>query len=239
MVLECGAGAGVRRSGDLEASEKTPLTALAVQKICDQVCAEFGEDAPTGLIQTLIGGRELGEALSAAPDVALVSATGSVPMGKAVAADMAKRLGRSILELGGNNAMIVAPSADLDMALRAIVFSAVGTAGQRCTSLRRLIVHEDIKDALTQRLIESYRSLPIGDPLDKATLVGPLIDPAALVSMGRALDQATSEGGRVHGGSQALMKSHPNAATCAPPLWKCPHKPLLCIKKPLHQSCTL
>lgn len=203
-------------------SEKTPLTALAVQRICDQICAEFGEDAPDGLIQTLIGGRDLGEALTAAPEVALISATGSVPMGKAVAADMAKRLGRSILELGGNNAMIVAPSADLDMALRAIVFSAVGTAGQRCTTLRRLIVHEDVKDALTQRLIETYHRLPIGDPLDEATLVGPLIDQDALVAMGRALDQAVSEGGRVHGGGQALMSRHPNAAYARPAIVEMP-----------------
>ncbi|UWP96072.1 aldehyde dehydrogenase family protein [Aliiroseovarius crassostreae] len=203
-------------------SEKTPLTALAVQKICDRVCAEFGEDAPEGLIQTLIGGRDLGEVLTASKDMALISATGSVPMGKAVAADLAKRLGRSILELGGNNAMIVAPSADLDMALRAIVFSAVGTAGQRCTTLRRLIVHEDVKDALTQRLIESYRSLPIGDPLDPSTLVGPLIDQDALVAMGRALDQAASEGGRVHGGGQALMSSHPAAAYVRPALVEMP-----------------
>ena len=129
-------------------SEKTPLTALAVQKICDRVCEQFGDDAPKGLTQVLIGERDLGEALTANPKVALISATGSVPMGRAVAADMSKRLGRTILELGGNNAMIVAPSADLEMALRAIVFSAVGTAGQRCTTLRRLIVHENVYDAL-------------------------------------------------------------------------------------------
>ncbi|MCL4124693.1 UNVERIFIED_CONTAM: hypothetical protein GTU68_059916 [Idotea baltica] len=119
-------------------SEKTPLTALAVQEICDRVTEDFGDDAPKGLIQTLIGQRDIGEALTAAPDVAIISATGSVPMGRAVAGDMSKRLGRTILELGGNNAMIIAPSADLEMALRAIVF-----AGQRCTTLRRLIVHVD------------------------------------------------------------------------------------------------
>jgi len=128
-------------------SEKTPLTALATQKICDRALVRFG-DAPAGLIQTVIGEREVGEILTASRDVAIVSATGSTRMGHAVGAALAARFGRSILELGGNNAMIVTPSADLEMALRAIVFSAVGTAGQRCTSLRRLIVHEDIYDEI-------------------------------------------------------------------------------------------
>lgn len=203
-------------------SEKTPLTALAVQKICDRVMARFGDDAPEGLIQTLIGGRDLGAALTASKDVAIISATGSVPMGKAVAADMSKRLGRTILELGGNNAMIVAPSADLEMALRAIVFSAVGTAGQRCTTLRRLIVHEDVYDALIPRLVKAYEGLPIGDPLKDGTLVGPLIDKDAMVAMGRALDQAVSEGGVVHGGMQVNMQTHPDAAYVHPAIVEMP-----------------
>jgi aldehyde dehydrogenase (NAD+) len=203
-------------------SEKTPLTALAVQKICDQVTAEFGDDAPEGLIQTLIGERDLGEALTASPDVAIISATGSVPMGKSVANDMSQRLGRTILELGGNNAMIVAPSADLEMALRAIVFSAVGTAGQRCTSLRRLIVHADVYDALIPRLIKAYAGLPIGDPLAEGSLVGPLIDSAALAAMNDALAQAKIEGGKVHGGGQALSDSHPGAAYAHPAIVEMP-----------------
>jgi aldehyde dehydrogenase (NAD+) len=203
-------------------SEKTPLTALAVQKICERAMAAFGEDAPEDLIQVLIGERDLGEALTASKDVAIISATGSVPMGKAVAADMSKRLGRTILELGGNNAMIVAPSADLEMALRAIVFSAVGTAGQRCTSLRRLIVHEDIYDALIPRLIKAYEGLPIGDPLADGTLVGPLIDRAALDAMTSALEQAKAEGGTVHGGAQALADSHPDAAYVHPAIVEMP-----------------
>ena len=203
-------------------SEKTPLTALAVQKICDRVTKHFGEDAPDGLIQTLIGERDLGEALTASKDVAIISATGSVPMGKAVAQDMSQRLGRTILELGGNNAMIVAPSADLEMALRAIVFSAVGTAGQRCTSLRRLIVHADIYDALIPRLIKAYAGLPIGDPLVDGTLVGPLIDEQALKTMDRALTQAKAEGGRVHGGGQALTDSHAAAAYVHPAIVEMP-----------------
>ncbi|NSY39593.1 aldehyde dehydrogenase family protein [Leisingera sp. ANG59] len=203
-------------------SEKTPLTALAVQKICERAMAAFGEDAPEGLIQVLIGERDLGEALTASNDVAIISATGSVPMGKAVAADMSKRLGRTILELGGNNAMIVAPSADLEMALRAIVFSAVGTAGQRCTSLRRLIVHEDIYDQLIPRLIKAYEGLPIGDPLADGTLVGPLIDNAALDAMTSALDRAQGEGGKVHGGTRALADSHADAAYVHPAIVEMP-----------------
>lgn len=203
-------------------SEKTPLTALAVQKICDRVTANFGADAPAGLIQTLIGERELGEALTASPDVAIISATGSVPMGKAVATEMSKRLGKTILELGGNNAMIVAPSADLEMVLRAIVFSAVGTAGQRCTSLRRLIVHEDIYDQLVPRLIKAYETLPIGDPLDIKTLVGPLIDTDALSAMDASLEKAKSEGGRLHGGGQVLTDTFPEAAYVAPAIIEMP-----------------
>ncbi|CUH98469.1 L-piperidine-6-carboxylate dehydrogenase [Leisingera aquaemixtae] len=203
-------------------SEKTPLTALAVQKICDRAMAAFGGDAPGGLIQVLIGERDLGEVLTASKDVAIISATGSVPMGKAVSADMSKRLGRTILELGGNNAMIVAPSADLEMALRAIVFSAVGTAGQRCTSLRRLIVHEDIYDALIPRLIKAYEGLPIGDPLANGTLVGPLIDAAALDAMSSALERAKSEGGTVHGGARALADSHADAAYVHPAIVEMP-----------------
>ena len=203
-------------------SEKTPLTALAVQKICERVMEQFGEDAPAGLIQTLIGERDLGETLTASKDVAIISATGSVPMGRAVAGDMAQRLGRTILELGGNNAMIVAPSADLEMALRAIVFSAVGTAGQRCTTLRRLIVHEDVYDALIPRLVKAYAGLPIGDPLADGTLVGPLIDTDAMTAMDRALEQAKTEGGNVHGGGQALTDTHANAAYVHPAIVEMP-----------------
>ncbi|MCC5971156.1 MAG: aldehyde dehydrogenase family protein [Pararhodobacter sp.] len=205
-------------------SEKTPLTQLAIQKICDRVCATFGPDAPEGLIQTLIGEREVGQVLTASKDVALVSATGSVAMGKAVAADMAQRLGKTILELGGNNAMIVTPSADLEMAVRAIVFSAVGTAGQRCTSLRRLIVHADVYDTLVPRLVKVYEGLAIGDPLAQGTLVGPLIDQPAATAMAAALDAARAEGGTVHGGAAALADRFPNAAYRAPALVEMPEQ---------------
>ena len=168
-------------------SEKTPLCALATQKICERAVAKFG-DAPDGLIQAIIGERDAGEVLTASRDVAIVSATGSTRMGHAVAQKLAERFGRCILELGGNNAMIVAPSADLEMALRAIVFSAVGTAGQRCTTLRRLIVHDDIYDQLIPRLKAAYDGLPIGDALADGILVGPLIDGGAYAGMERALE---------------------------------------------------
>ena len=178
-------------------SEKTPLTAIAVQAVFDRAAARFGEDAPDGLSQVLIGGRGVGEALAADPRIPLVSATGSTRMGKAVATTVAGRLGRSLLELGGNNAMIVSDSADLDLAVRAIAFSAVGTAGQRCTSLRRLIVHEAVADQLLTRLVKAYASLSIGDPRQDGTLVGPLIDGYAGRGFDGAIEQARAEGGEV------------------------------------------
>jgi aldehyde dehydrogenase (NAD+) len=181
-------------------SEKTPLTAMACMKIMEHALARFG-DAPDGLVQLVIGGAEVGDALVTSHDVPIVSATGSTRMGRIVGPKVAERFGRSILELGGNNAMIVAPSADMDMAVRAIVFSAVGTAGQRCTSLRRLIVHNSVKDALVEKLAAAYASLPVGDPRARGTLVGPLIDAGARVAMQAALDAARAQGGMVHGGA--------------------------------------
>ena len=181
-------------------SEKTPLSALAATKILDRALARFGADAPEGLAQVVVGGTAIGEALVASKDVPIVSATGSTRMGAIVGPKVAARFGRAILELGGNNAMIVAASADLDMAVRAILFSAVGTAGQRCTSLRRLIVHRSIRADLTRRLVKAYSSLPIGDPRETRTLVGPLIDQAACDRMAAALARAKDEGGLVHGG---------------------------------------
>jgi len=181
-------------------SDKTPLTALACMKIFERALERFGTEAPEGLMQLVIGQAEQGEALVTAPDIPLVSATGSTRMGRIVGPKVAERFGRSILELGGNNAMIVAPSADIDMAVRGIVFSAVGTAGQRCTSLRRLIVHDSIADDLVAKLRKAYASLPIGDPRAPGTLVGPLIDAGALERMQAALERARAEGGTVHGG---------------------------------------
>ena len=180
-------------------SEKTPLTAMASMKIMERALKRFG-DAPEGLVQLVIGGPAIGEALVNSKDVPIVSATGSTRMGGIVGPKVAARFGKPILELGGNNAMIVAPSADLDMAVRAIVFSAVGTAGQRCTSLRRLIAHNSIRADLVAKLTKAYASLPVGDPRKATTLVGPLIDHAARDRMQAALEKAKSEGGTVHGG---------------------------------------
>jgi len=181
-------------------SEKTPLSALASMKILQRAIRRFGADTLEGLAQIVVGGHAIGEALVASKDVPIVSATGSTRMGAIVGPKVAARFGRAILELGGNNAMIVAPSADLDMAVRAIVFSAVGTAGQRCTSLRRLIVHKSIRSELTERIKKAYATLPIGDPRDASTLVGPLIDHPARDRMLAALTRAKAEGGVVHGG---------------------------------------
>lgn len=184
-------------------SEKTPLTALAVKKIFERAAARFG-DAPEGVLQVAIGGADVGEALTASKDVPLISATGSTRMGRIVGPKVAERFGKTILELGGNNAMIVAPSADLENAVRAIVFSAVGTCGQRCTSLRRLIVHEDVRDQLVESLKSAYGKLPIGSPLEQGVLVGPLIDKAAYDGMQSALEKAKAEGGRVTGGERVV-----------------------------------
>ncbi|NEX47915.1 L-piperidine-6-carboxylate dehydrogenase [Pseudotabrizicola algicola] len=181
-------------------SEKTPLTALATMKIMQRALDRFGDDAPEGLCQLVIGGPAVGEALVTSREVPVISATGSTRMGSIVGPKVAARWGRSILELGGNNAMIVAPSADLDMAVRAIVFSAVGTAGQRCTTLRRLIVHNSIRAELVGRLTAAYASLPIGDPRKGSTLVGPLVDAASRDRMLAQIEKARGEGGRVHGG---------------------------------------
>lgn len=187
-------------------SEKTPLTALATQAVVKRALARFG-DAPEGLLQVLIGGRDVGEALAADPRVPLVSATGSTRMGRTVAQTVAARLGRSLLELGGNNAMIVTPSADLDMAVRAIAFSAVGTCGQRCTTLRRLLVHEGVADALIARLAKAYDTLPIGDPREDGVLVGPLIDEDAAAGFDQALAQAIEQGGTVVTGGSRIDRA--------------------------------
>jgi aldehyde dehydrogenase (NAD+) len=191
-------------------SEKTPLTALACQALLERVAAEHG-DVPPGLSAVIVGGAEIGEALVGDRRIALVSATGSTRMGRAVAPRIAERFGRAILELGGNNGMIVAPSADLELALRAILFAAAGTAGQRCTTLRRLIVHEDVHDALLPRLKHAYGQIAIGDPLDPTTLVGPLIDGAAFAAMQASLAEARRSGATVTGGERVLGEHWPDA----------------------------
>ena len=188
-------------------SEKTPLTALACQNIFDRAAEKFkaaGHDIPDNLSQTIIGGREVGQAMVDHAAFPLISATGSVPMGRAVGEAVARRLGRSLLELGGNNAMVIAPSADLDMAVRAILFGAVGTAGQRCTTTRRLIVHEDIYDELLPALVKAYGQVRIGDPLDENTLVGPLIDEESLEQMRSTLKAAQEQGGTMLVGGERV-----------------------------------
>jgi len=181
-------------------SEKTIVTALACQALLDRAAVECG--APPDLAQVVIGGPEVGQALVAHPGVALVSATGSTAMGRAVAPLVAARFGRCLLELGGNNAAIVAPSADLELARRAIVFAAAGTAGQRCTTLRRLIVHSSRHDELVERLAGAYRTLRVGDPRAPGVLVGPLIDGRAFAAFSGAVSEIGADGGEVVAGGE-------------------------------------
>jgi aldehyde dehydrogenase (NAD+) len=181
-------------------SDLTPLTAIACQALIERAADDVG--APRGISRLVLGGRDAGAALVDDPRVALVSATGSVRMGREVGPRVAARFGKALLELGGNNAAIVTPSADLDLAVRGIVFAAAGTAGQRCTSLRRLIVHHSVADALVERIATAYRSLPIGDPSADGTLIGPLIHETAYRDMVGALDRARADGGEVIGGDR-------------------------------------
>jgi L-aminoadipate-semialdehyde dehydrogenase len=198
-------------------SERTPLTALAVEALLARAAAKLG-DAPAGLHKALIGGRELGRQLVDDARVPVVSATGSTAMGRTVGERLARRFARAILELGGNNAAIVAPSADLALALRGIAFAAMGTAGQRCTSLRRLIVHDAVYDELVGRLVRAYGSVAIGDPRDPTTLVGPLIDGAAFDGMQEALQEAKALGATVHGGARVAVAAAPDAHYAQPAL---------------------
>ena len=198
-------------------SEKTPLTALAVQALFEKARAKFGPDAPEGLSTLLIGGRALGEVLVDHPKVPLVSATGSTAMGRQVGPRLAARFARALLELGGNNAAIIAPSADLDLAARGVAFAAMGTAGQRCTTLRRLFVHDSVYDTFVSRLKAAYLTVPVGDPRAAGVLVGPLIDEAAFDAMQAALDQARAAGGRVTGGAR-VGAAGPDAFYVAPAL---------------------
>ena len=184
-------------------SEKTPVTALACQALLDRAIAKFGDDAPKGLSSVIIGMKDIGEQMVDDPRMALISATGSTRMGREVGPRVAQRFGKCLLELGGNNAIIVAPSADLDLALPGIVFGAVGTCGQRCTSTRRVIVHESLHDELVARLKKAYAGIRIGDPLVDGTLVGPLVDEMSFNAMEKALADAQAEGGTVTGGGRS------------------------------------
>jgi aldehyde dehydrogenase (NAD+) len=183
-------------------SEKTPLTALACQNIIKEVLKE--ENVPEGVFNLVIGDATIGELMAKDERIPLISATGSVRMGKKVGAIVGARLGRALLELGGNNAIIITEKADLDLAIRAVVFGAVGTCGQRCTSTRRLIVQESVYDSVKNRLLKSYESLPIGNPLEQGTLIGPLIDKEAVIGFKEAIKAAEKEGGKLIAGGTVL-----------------------------------
>jgi aldehyde dehydrogenase (NAD+) len=204
-------------------SEKTPLTALACLALFNSVADEYDE-APDGLVQVVLGDREIGERLVDDLRVPLISATGSTAMGKSVAPRIAARFGRSLLELGGNNAIIVAPSADLEMALRAIVFGAVGTAGQRCTTTRRLFLHEDIYDELLASLKAAYTNISIGDPMLPDNLVGPLVDQQAYETMHLTLEFIQKQGAVVNGGRRVLEEQYPDAFYVEPALVEMPEQ---------------
>jgi aldehyde dehydrogenase (NAD+) len=185
-------------------SEKAPLTALSVQAIWHGVLAEFGQ-APEGLLSVAIGGAELGAQLAADRRIPVLSATGSTRMGRSVGVKVAERFARAILELGGNNCAIVAPSADLELALRAVAFGAMGTAGQRCTTIRRLLVHASIYEPFLTRLRSIYGNVTVGDPLESDALVGPLIDAAAFEAMQNHLAAARAAGARITGGERVSI----------------------------------
>ncbi len=203
-------------------SERTPLTALACMSLLARAAERYG-GVPNGLAELVIGGADRAVQVANDPRIPLVSATGSTRMGKELAPRVAARLGRSLLELGGNNAAIVAPSADLDLVVRGVLFSAVGTAGQRCTSLRRLIVHESIIDEVVGRLAAAYRGVPIGDPREAATLVGPLVSGEAFARLREALEEARADGGEVvAGGERALGEEFPDAWYASPTLVRMP-----------------
>jgi aldehyde dehydrogenase (NAD+) len=204
-------------------SEQAPLSALAAAALLDRAITEEG--APSGLSQVLVGGADVGEALVEHPGVALLSATGSTRMGRAVGPRVADRFGRSLLELGGNNAAIVTSSADLDLTTRGIVFAAAGTAGQRCTTMRRVIAHVDVVDELTDRVAAAYRRLPIGSPIEEGTLVGPLIHDAAFKAMQDALEAARQQGGEVVvGGGRRLADEAPDAYYVEPAIVRMPEQ---------------
>ncbi len=213
----------------LKPSEKSPLSGLATLNALKRAIERFGDDAPEGLAQFVIGGAEHGEVLVDSTKIPLISATGSTRMGRAIGPRVAARFGRRILELGGNNAMIVTPEADLDMATRAILFGAVGTAGQRCTSLRRVIVHNNVKQDLIGKIRTAYESLKIGNPLEKGTLVGPLIDKQACRQFLTTIDAAKNEGGSlVTGGARVLEDVFPEGFYVSPAIFDMPaQKPIM------------
>ena len=199
-----------------KASEKTPLTAIAVTKIAERVCRETGADP--AIFTLLMGDRKtVGQKLSADPRIPLISATGSVQMGLHVAQTVHGRLGKTIMELGGNNALIVAPSADIEMATQSIFFGAVGTAGQRCTSTRRVILHQSVADKVRKKLLAAYKTMSIGNPLDRQTLMGPLIDKGSVDMVQHSIQRLKDEGGEVlHGGERLEGAQYPGGCYMTP-----------------------
>jgi aldehyde dehydrogenase (NAD+) len=197
-------------------SNKTPLTAIAVTKLAERVCRETR--APPAIFTLLVGSADvIGEKMVADNRLPLISATGSCAMGHKLARKVHERLGRTILELGGNNAVIVTPSADVELALRAIFFGAIGTAGQRCTTTRRVILHESIWGAFRERLIKAYEGIRIGNPLDRSSVMGPLIDTQAVEAMMQAIDRLKGEGGKILWGGQRLDgKQYPGGCYVKP-----------------------
>jgi len=197
-------------------SEKTPLTAIAVTKIAERVCRETGADA--AIFTLLIGDRKtVGQKLAADARIPMISATGSVGMGLNVARTVHGRLGRTVMELGGNNALIVAPSADIEMATQSIFFGAVGTAGQRCTSTRRVIMHESVASKVRHKLLAAYKTAQIGNPLDKKTLMGPLIDKNAVDLVQHSIQRLKDEGGEIlYGGERLEGAQYPGGCYMTP-----------------------
>ncbi|HVT90527.1 MAG TPA: aldehyde dehydrogenase family protein [Tepidisphaeraceae bacterium] len=210
-------------------SEKTPLCAIATHQIVADVMREMPE-IPDGVASVLIGdAKTVGQPLAAQRDLPLISATGSVKMGQQVAQTVAARLGRSLLELGGNNGMILTPSADLELAIRAITFAAAGTCGQRCTTLRRLIVHNNIRENVVKRLTSVFAKLKVGNPLEDGVLVGPLIDEHAFIAMAQAIDRAKQDGGTVHGGERITQNVPTGGFYVRPAIIEMPKQsPLVC-----------
>lgn len=198
-------------------SEKTPLAAFAALKLFDRAVARFSH-APLDLLQIVIGGRDLVQMLAGSPHIPVISATGSTGMGKAVAQTVGARLGRTILELSGNNGMILTPSANLELAIRAIGFAALGTTGQRCTTLRRLIVHRSLYETTIEHLQKVYTQVIVGNPLDPGTLMGPLIDQVSFEAMQHALEKAHAQGGKIFGGNRILQETYPEAYYVHPAL---------------------
>ena len=204
-------------------SSQTPLTAIATIKIAERICR--ANDVDPAIFSLVIGnGATVGERLINDPRIPLVSATGSTKMGRHVGEVVGRRLGRSLLELGGNNAIIVGPTADLDLAMRAILFGAVGTAGQRCTTTRRIIVHQSLVAKLTRRLIKAYEQVPIGNPLLPGTLMGPLINPRAVQDMQDALAAVRAQGGQIlYGGEPLKGTKYPGGCYVRPCIVAAPH----------------